>query len=388
MAALESGFGFTRTALFANNLFGWKYTNTAAAEGRRSWTLDCQPAADPGKQYVVFQDKGDSLLYVGNKLARTDRYRPLTVQYHGDRTAGITTEEAVRRWVRGVQGAGYNPDPAYPSRVVSIANNFKHPGESVSPTDALYKYSGAITVSAQPVPKRPSSARAVAEGILNARLASARYMSQNCDTNLVASRPGYEGRRVQRCAYSVTSNGKKLSAIVYLLNPSAGNLADRIGSACDAISAGDNPRCGRELATMILNENGGQFPIAGFVIERRQDAGGTGPDPVYLEFRDGTTVVTADKLNFTDQQLTVEAMEHATRATVVATRIYARVANATRDDYRRAGGSEPVGTNPKDDPKNKWPAIIRANELRAQDSGVDDLLRGVAIRMRPSLTAR
>src|SRR5437899_702454 len=68
MAALESGFGFTRTALFANNLFGWKYTSAAAAEGRTSWTLVCQPASDPGNQYVVFRDQRDSLSFVGNRL--------------------------------------------------------------------------------------------------------------------------------------------------------------------------------------------------------------------------------------------------------------------------------------------------------------------------------
>jgi hypothetical protein len=387
MAALESGSGFTRTALFANNLFGWKYTTAAAAAGRVAWTLACQPASDPGNQYVVFRDHRDSFSFVGNRLAQNDRYKPVTRQYHADRAAGIVVEEAVRKWVKGIQAAGYNPDPAYPDRVISIANNFERPGKAISARDALYAYSARITASPRSSPTRTSPARMAAEQVLSAGLPTARYMSQNCGPNSITTWPGYEGRSVQRCAYSVTSNQKTLSAIVYLLNPSMSNLVDRIGYACDAIAAGNKLRCGRELARMILRENGGQFPIAGFVIERKQDAGGAGPDPVYLEFRDGTTVVTADKLNFTDQQLTVDAMEHAATATVIATRVYARVANGTRDDYHRAGGSESVGTDPTTDRQNKWPTVIRRNELQAQDSGIDVLLRGVAIRMRPSLTA-
>src|SRR5437870_3878845 len=36
MAILESGYGWTRMALNANNLFGWKYVSAASAGGRPS----------------------------------------------------------------------------------------------------------------------------------------------------------------------------------------------------------------------------------------------------------------------------------------------------------------------------------------------------------------
>jgi hypothetical protein len=78
-------------------------------------------------------------------------------------------------------------------------------------------------------------------------------------------------------------------------------------------------------------------------VETKEDAGGTGQNPVYLEFRDGSTVVTADRLNFTDVQLSDAAMEHAARAPVAATRNVARIADATRADYYLGGGTEPVG---------------------------------------------
>ncbi|QNA89777.1 hypothetical protein G4G28_17150 [Massilia sp. Dwa41.01b] len=221
--------------------------------------------------------------------------------------------------------------------------------------------------------------------MLAKRLPAARYLSAACDPRPLRDWPGYEGRNVTRCRYGVTSGGKTLGALVYLLNPSADNIALRVRDACSHVKLAGHAGCGRYLASMIVKQNGGQFPVAGFVIERKRDAGGTGEDPVYLEFRDGTTIQSTDRLNFTDRQLTVEAMEHAARAPVRDSRRIARIANATRADYRSAGGTEPVGSTPDDDRLKRWPAAIRANELHAQDTGEDLLLRGVAVRLRASL---
>jgi hypothetical protein len=355
--------------------------------GRAFWTLACQPSSDPGNRYVVFQDHTDSLSFVGRKLTELGRYKGATGQYRADRAAALTVEEAVRRWVKGIQAAGYNPDPTYPNRVLRIANDFLHPGLTVSPVNSLYKYSAETgTVSAASSGEAGTSARIAAELSLRKRLQPARYLSQTCDADPVTTWRGYDGRPVLRCTYSVTSNQKTLSAVVYLLNPSVANLTDRIANACAAVGLAAKASCGRGLAEWIVENNGGQFPVAGFVIERKRDAGGEGPDPVYLEFRDGTTIVSADRLNFTDRQLTIEAMEHGAKAPIEATRTYARIANASREDYRRAGGVEPVGTNPETDRNHGWPAVIRANELRAQDTGVDDLLCGVALRLRARLS--
>lgn len=232
------------------------------------------------------------------------------------------------------------------------------------------------------------SAERAASDHLSRKLAASRYMSCNCNADPLRNWPGYEGRDVRRCPYSVTSGGKTLSAIVYLLNPTAVNIAVRIGNACSAVGLADHARCGERLARHIIGQSGGQFPVAGLVIERKVDAGGQGADPVYLEFRDGTTVVTEERLNFTDVQLDVAAMDRAAKAPVIATRRYARIASATRDDYRRSGGQEPVGASPAGDPKHLWPSVIRANELRAQDDGNDALLNAVAYRMRAALAAQ
>jgi hypothetical protein len=77
-----------------------------------------------------------------------------------------------------------------------------------------------------------------------------------------------------------------------------------------------------------------------------------------------------------------EPAEHAARSPATATRTYARIANASRDDSRRAGGTAPGGTNPATDRDHRWPAVIRAKERRAQDTGADDFLRGVAMGCR------
>ena len=310
-------------------------------------------------------------------------------------------DAAVVRWVRGIAAAGYNPFPAYPMQVIALANNYLHPGPTPSAEFTLYRFSTSPAVSITPAAatgptsptpapspnsavSRSASAQAAAAA-LGPALQRARYMSEHCDRTVIINWPNYGGRNLTRCQYSVTSNGKTLSALVYLLNPHEENIIARIEDACRTINLGDRPGCGRGLARMIISQNGGQFPVAGFVIERKQDAGGQGPDPVYLEFRDGCTVETTDHLNFTDQQLTVDAMEHAAIAPVASTRRFGRIANATRADYKRAGGNLPVGTGPADDQQNRWLQAIRENELQAQDTGKDVLLRGVAMGMRGQL---
>lgn len=231
---------------------------------------------------------------------------------------------------------------------------------------------------------QPNGAQATATAYLHQRLTAARYLAQNCGAP-ITNWPGYEGRPVRRCNYSFTSAGKTLSALVYLLDPTEANIAARIGNACAAIGLAQHAGCGTGLAQLIINQNGGQYPVAGFVIERKSDAGEDSSDPVYLEFRDGVTVVTSDKLNFTTTQLDNAAMEHAARAPLLRAKRYARIANADRAAYYRAGGAENVGTAPEDDKATKWPAVIRANELEAQATAKDMLLIGVAMGMEDEL---
>ncbi|WP_203072146.1 hypothetical protein [Falsiroseomonas ponticola] len=231
-------------------------------------------------------------------------------------------------------------------------------------------------------PPQAAQPSAAAEG---ARQELARLIrsdpNQGCNPQPVIDLQGYEGRPVRRC---VRSRGG-LTGVTYLLNPSRENMAARIADACAKAGKADSVACGRWLAQQVATAGGGQFPVAGVVIETRAEAGLSGPpdEPLYFEFRHGVTVRSTERLNATGAPVPIERQEAAARAPLVAAMTYARLASATRDDYRRAGGNEAVGRDAGDDAGVRWPVVVRENELRAQDTGVDELMRGMA--RRPSL---
>lgn len=119
MAVQESGFGWTRTALNANNLFGWKFGHAARDANLGSWTLACQPASDPGKVYVVFPTWEDSMKFVATQLARSPRYASATDAARIAITSGKSDEEVAKQWLAAIQRAGYNPNPNYPFDVMN-----------------------------------------------------------------------------------------------------------------------------------------------------------------------------------------------------------------------------------------------------------------------------
>jgi hypothetical protein len=146
MACNESGFGWTRIALHANNLSGFKFTTAAAAGGRGFYTLVGQPESDPGNRYIAFYDRRDAVMFVGAKLGTSARYKPATDQYQSDLAAGVDLETAANRWVAGIAAAGYNPYSHYPSTTIGFMNNYRAPGATYSALYNLYRYSrGTVT---------------------------------------------------------------------------------------------------------------------------------------------------------------------------------------------------------------------------------------------------
>jgi hypothetical protein len=141
MAANESGYGFTRIGLYANNLYGWKWTNSEAAGGRAPYVLACQPSWDPNNKYVTFKDRRDAVHFIGMKLATLSRYKPVTERYVSDIRGGVAVTTAINRWVQGIQTAGYNPYASYVTKTVSYLNNYLTPSSTYSSTYNLYKYS-------------------------------------------------------------------------------------------------------------------------------------------------------------------------------------------------------------------------------------------------------
>lgn len=141
MAANESGYGFTRIGLYANNLYGWKWTSSEAAGGRAPYVLSCQPSWDPNNKYVSFKDRRDAVHFIGMKLATLSRYKPVTERYVSDIRGGVAVITAINRWVQGIQTAGYNPYASYVTKTVSYLNNYLTPSSTYSSTYNLYKYS-------------------------------------------------------------------------------------------------------------------------------------------------------------------------------------------------------------------------------------------------------
>ena len=126
MAAVEGGYGFTRTAQNANNCFGYKFASAAAAGGRGKYTLSCQPDWDVGNEYIAFSSLEDGVLFVAFKLAtRNDwvNYEAVTDRYRAARQASPDADptDAVNAWIDGIADAGYNYDPPTYKRTIKAA---------------------------------------------------------------------------------------------------------------------------------------------------------------------------------------------------------------------------------------------------------------------------
>lgn len=144
MSMLESGYGWTRTALYADNYFGYKFTSSKAAGARQAWPLSCQPANDPNNKYIKFRDLEDSVIFVAGRLASSPRYKKATDRYREASKSAATISKAVDQWIEQVSASGYNPDPDYPKRVERILHNY------IAPSDIVSQKFGLYSVSQQP----------------------------------------------------------------------------------------------------------------------------------------------------------------------------------------------------------------------------------------------
>lgn len=306
MSVQESGYGFTRTALNANNLFGWKYGAAAHSAGLPSWTLDYQPPSDSGRNYTVFSSFEDSMRFVARQLAQQKRYSAATIAARNAKHSGEPEESRTESWLRAVQQARYNPDPLYPDDVLKSGKEAgvfsSWPKIATNGVNAPAP-TGAISTS--------KSLAADAEKVLR-RLRQdngGRYMvtGADCKPEPSSNWVGYEtlpDGSLQRCLYTVTSCadltkahraiceahrkyvGPK-SATVVLLEPGLERFATWVASAC--AEAGGN----KELCLKLVYEDGvgagnWQIPVGGIVYE---DLEGNNYVQFGYAFRDGLTVV-------------------------------------------------------------------------------------------------
>ena len=140
MAIAESGYGWTRVALQANNLFAWKFGSSAATEGRKSYIPACQRPRGRERPLPCFYGQGGAD-FVAAKLATLDAYREYTEAYKAARRRGDAAEPAVKAWLSGI-ASRYSRRPAeFTKKITRIMNNAIEPANTLSPDYNLYHLS-------------------------------------------------------------------------------------------------------------------------------------------------------------------------------------------------------------------------------------------------------
>ncbi|MEJ7806917.1 MAG: glucosaminidase domain-containing protein [Telluria sp.] len=271
MAIVESGYGWTRTAQNARNLFGWKFYSLKAAGGRKAYVLACQPKEDDNNRYVVFATNADAFDFVAMKLATLPAYASRTKAYQTARAKGVTAAEAAKAWVAGIANP-YNWHPKQYTRTITrVMNNALAPSNMVSEELNLYRLSDGVVAFAGKTTSTATAADtdAIIAGI-KAKLAALGSSVSHCDPP-VMNFARWNGFPVQLCGYQ--DGG--VSVRTYILNASPEQRARWIVNACLDIQAASTKTCADKLFDSIKTaSSGGVFPVAGFIPEPASAAGG------------------------------------------------------------------------------------------------------------------
>lgn len=169
MAAAESGFGFTRIAYYANNLFGlkiWAYNPSNA------WQLKGQPDEDGGRVailkdygydrkvynesyrrdnwYRYFSSRREAVNYLAGTVLQTSRYKPARDQYQYRIKNGWTLAHASNQYCYEIAQAGFN----------HLGGNYYRTkiSEFMELYD-LYQYDGQASSPAPVTPQPPADQR-------------------------------------------------------------------------------------------------------------------------------------------------------------------------------------------------------------------------------------
>lgn len=128
MTILESGFGFTRTGYYANNLFGIK---VFTSDSIKVYVLKGQPDENNGKnikvirktlkgelvydekirndnRYRKFVSKQEGVFYLTNTLLQNTLYKQASTNYKSNLSNGMTELEASLNYAFEIAKSGYN----------------------------------------------------------------------------------------------------------------------------------------------------------------------------------------------------------------------------------------------------------------------------------------
>lgn len=174
--------------------------------------------------------------------------------------------------------------------------------------------------------------------------------------------PGWEGYPVKLYEYYTGKDIKKGVAkrgLVYLLNPSAEQLATWIATTCWEVKQSTDTTYLYKLAEFIKRQSGAQFPVQGVVYEDMYTKNFYEP---YI-FKDGVTVYVADSTKMpADKHCTDEQLEfylHMTNADLKPnTGRYARICSTNRTQYYKNGGKTDVGDN-DEHRSQSWLNVVR-----------------------------
>lgn len=151
-------------------------------------------------------------------------------------------------------------------------------------------------------------------------LKSSHYMEQNCTS--VTTWNEWKNLPMKRCRYS--SDGQ--TAEVLMLNPGPRRLTQWLEEACGEL-AENFDACVKGAFNQILYQSGGQFPVAGIVIE---DMDGNGRGNAYA-FRNGVTVQVAAFGTATENTVTQSMIDRSFTDAPIKTYSYGRPISVTRE---------------------------------------------------------
>ena len=142
IAIAESGYGYTRIALHANNLFAWKFV-PAAANSVREYVLDCQRRRTKSR-FAAFDSKAHAFDFVAGKLATLKAYRRHTEAYRAARAKGVPADAAVKAWIEAVAPTYSRKPDRFVRKLTLIMNDPLDPRDTLSREANLYRLSAAL----------------------------------------------------------------------------------------------------------------------------------------------------------------------------------------------------------------------------------------------------
>jgi uncharacterized FlgJ-related protein len=140
IAIAESGYGWTRLGLDANNLFAWRFVPADAA-GRKSYVPQCEGRRLGRVRFMVFESRAEAFDFVAARLARLKAYRKHTEAYKAARRRGDGGEAAAKAWLSGIAVRYSGRPDEFARKIIRIMNNPVDPADAVSPHANLYRLS-------------------------------------------------------------------------------------------------------------------------------------------------------------------------------------------------------------------------------------------------------